>query len=134
MTSLRAALIGTWELMSREDRNGAGELVGEPLLGSDPLGLLIYDASGHFALQLMRRKRRGKSKASGYDAYFGTYVVDDKRAIVTQTLQGALSPEHVGAVITRKMSVNGETLTIQLATNNVRGETVSRVLRWRRLA
>ena len=134
MTSLSTALIGTWELVSREDRDRAGELVPEPLLGSDPLGLLIYDASGRFALQLMRRKRAGKSKASGYDAYFGTYVVDEKRRIVTQTLQGALSPEHVGGAVTRKMSVKGEALTIQLDTKNVRGEAVTRRLCWRRVA
>src|SRR5690242_9029383 len=100
MTRLSAALIGTWELLSREDRNRGGELCPDPALGGDPLGLLFYDQGGRFALQLMKRERatpsvEGAAGASlpnntrpqdGYDAYFGTYVVDDERGIVTQTL------------------------------------------------
>lgn len=134
MTPLSTALIGTWELLSREDRDAAGEIIPEPALGSDPLGLLIYDPAGRFALQLMRRARSGSVKGCGYDAYFGTYVVDDKRVVVTQTLQAALAVEHVGAVVTREVSIEGDALTIRLNTTNVDGEAVTRTLRWRRVA
>ena len=134
MTSLSGALIGTWELISREDRHPHGEIAPEPMLGSDPLGILIYDSSGRFALQLMKRKRGAKSGKRGYDAYFGTYVVDDKRGVVTQTLHAALAAEHVGSVVTREMSVDGDALTIHLNTANVAGEAVTRTLRWRRVA
>ena len=133
MTSLSAALIGTWELLSREDRNAADEVVPEPALASDPLGLLIYDRAGRFALQLMKRVRSAKSGRRGYDAYFGTYVVDDERGVVTQTLHAALAPEHVGAVVTREMSVKRNALTIRLNTTSVEGEAVTRTLRWRRV-
>ena len=134
MTPLSTDLIGTWELISREDRCAAGEFVPEPTLGNDPLGLLIYDGAGRFALQLMKRKRGPKTRKRGYDAYFGTYVVDDKRGVVTQSLQAALAAEHVGSVVTREMAIDGDTLTIRLNATSVGGEAVTRTLRWRRIA
>jgi len=147
MTLLSTALIGTWELVSREDRNVAGELRSDPNLGADPLGLLICDRSGRFAVQFMKRDRfappaepsavgqKNNTRAvNGYDAYFGSYVVDDARRTVTQTLHAALSTENVGHVITRAMSVDGDTLLISLNTTSFHGEPVTRTLRWRRVA
>ena len=69
----------------------------------------------------------------GYDAYFGTYTVDDERGTVTQRLLGALSKENVGAVLTRGMSVVGDKLVIRLQTTSVDGVPVIRTLTWRRV-
>jgi hypothetical protein len=68
----------------------------------------------------------------GYDAYFGTYTVDDAQGTVTQTLVGALSAANVGQVLTRSMSVEGDTLTIAVDTAAADGEPVTRTLVWRR--
>lgn len=70
----------------------------------------------------------------GYDAYFGTYSVDDSTNAVTQTLIGSLSQANVGQVITRTMSVADDVLTIQLTTEAFDGEPVVRTLTWQRLA
>jgi hypothetical protein len=144
---LSADLVGTWELLSREDRTASGERRFEPGLGTDPIAWLMYDASGHFAAQFMKRDRSqiveapaGPAGANntrsqgGYDAYFGTYTVDDASGEVTQTLVGALSAENVGHTVTREMTVVGDDLTIQLATTTVDGEAVTRTLRWRRIS
>jgi hypothetical protein len=146
-TPLSASLPGTWQLVSRIDRTAAGERRIDPSLGEDPIALLIYDRSGHFAAQFMKRDRTAtveeaspaatasnNSRArGGYDAYFGTYSVDDAAGNVTQELLGALSPENVGHVLTRAMTVDGDTLTIQLQTNAVDGEPVTRTLVWQRV-
>lgn len=149
--ALSESLIGTWELLSRMDRTAAGEPRPEPMLGSDPVALLYYDRSGHFAAQFMKRDRTSMGSTdrsmaqsvaapnnsrsqAGYDAYFGTYTVDDARGTVTQKLLGALSAENVGLVLTRTMLVDGDTLTIALATATAGGEPVTRTLVWRRLA
>ena len=148
---LSKALIGTWELLSRVDQTAAGERRLEPALGEDPVALLYYDGIGHFAAQFMKRDRSnsvsiapepvartGKavpnnSRAQGgYDAYFGTYVVDDSRGTVTQRLVGALSAENVGLVLTRTMSIEGNELTIAVETAGADGEPVTRTLVWRR--
>ncbi len=143
---LSTTLIGTWELLSREDRTPAGERRIDPSLGADPIALLVYDRSGHFAAQFMKRDRRPGSEPvaasagannsrarDGYDAYFGTYSVDDRDGTVTQRLLGALSPENVGQVLTRTMVVEGDTLSIRLETSTTDGEPIVRTLRWKRV-
>jgi len=146
---LSQALVGTWRLVSREDRTAAGERRFEPALGSDPVALLIYDRGGNFAAQFMKRDRQAAPPAhppaasgapnnsravGGYDAYFGTYTVDDAAGTVTQRLEGALAAENVGLVLTRAMRVTGDELVIQLDTASVEGTPVVRTLRWTRAA
>lgn len=46
---------------------------------------------------------------------------------------GALSKEHVGAVLTRAMDVRGDTLVIRLDTTAADGATLTRTLTWRRV-
>jgi lipocalin-like protein len=150
--SLAQNLIGTWQLISRIDRTRAGERRLEPLLGDEPIALLYYDRSGHFAAQFMKRDRTSETASDegpagagttgpnnsrargGYDAYFGTYTVDNVRGTVTQRLLGALSPENVGQVLTRAMTVEGSALTITLETATAAGEPVIRTLTWQRVA
>ena len=143
---LSQALIGTWRLVSREDRTGSGERRIDPGLGADPIALLVYDRGGNFAAQFMKRERRSAPVAAGpsapnnsqavggYDAYFGSYTVDDAAGTVTQRLQGALSAENVGLVLTRAMQVIGNELVIQLDTASADGTPVVRTLRWTRAA
>jgi len=61
---LSATLPGTWQLVSRTDVNAAGGTVPEPSLGSDPVALLIYDRSGHFSAQFMKRDRSAAADES----------------------------------------------------------------------
>jgi hypothetical protein len=142
---LSAQLPGTWLLESRIDVAASGERRPEPSLGEDPIALLIYDRSGHFAAQFMKRDRsvtapdgpsgaQNNSRAQGgYDAYFGTYTVDDAQGTVTQRLLGALSRENVDSVLTRAMKVQGNALVIQLQTVAADGVAVTRTLTWRRV-
>jgi len=143
---LSTLLIGTWELLSREDNTHAGERRLDPALGANPIALLIFDKEGHFAAQFMKRDRNAAVEAEsvnlapnnsrargGYDAYFGTYNADDPLGTVTTRLVGALSAENVGQVFTRTMSVIGDELTIRLETATASGEPIIRTLRWRRV-
>src|SRR5439155_9687527 len=86
--SLANDLVGTWRLLSRIDRDASGP-VDELTLGSDPVALLFFDRAGNFAAQFMKRDRSVADAAplftgqnntaaiGGYDAYFGTYEVDE---------------------------------------------------------
>jgi Lipocalin-like domain len=144
--ALSKALIGSWELLSRDDLTAAGERHIDPSLGADPVGLLFYDSKGHFGAQFMKRVRDSSaaeipqqaapnnSRAQGgYDAYFGTYAVDDAKGTVTQRLLGALSRENVGQVLTRTMTVVADELAIRVETATSSGIAVVRTLRWRRV-
>ncbi len=134
MTALALRLVGTWRLVSREDYTGTGERRIDPGLGADPIGLLAYDPAGNFAAQLMKRDRsndagtgttrpgvNNTSAVNGYDAYFGTYTVDEASGSVTQRIEGALSRDDVGKVVTREMRVEGDRLLIHLATTSADG-------------
>lgn len=70
----------------------------------------------------------------GYDAYFGTYTVDDATNLVTQRLVAALTPADVGHVVTREMHVVDGELVIRVALTAADGVPVVRTLRWFREA
>jgi hypothetical protein len=144
-TGSETSIVGTWKLLSRVDVTREGQLRAEPVLGSDPIAYLMYDAAGYFAVQFMRRDRGcgrtehssatvGKNTGAidGYDAYFGRYELE-RDGTVRQKLLGALSPENVGKVVTRRCRVEGRELVIELETTND-GELVTRTLRWERVA
>jgi hypothetical protein len=142
---LSAVLPGTWQLVSRVDVDASGRELQEPSLGRDPIAVLMYDRAGNFAAQFMKRDRSGAAPTvgaagpnntramGGYDAYFGSYSVDDEAGSVTQRLEGALTNENVGLVLTRRMTVSGDRLTIELRTASASGEAVTRTLTWRRI-
>ncbi len=144
MGSLAHDLVGTWRLLSRVDRNASGEVVDEPSLGSDPLALLFFDAAGNFAAQFMRRDRsvavaapgftgqNNTTAIGGYDAYFGTYEVDETSGDVQTHLVAALSPSHVGATLMRNMKLEDGELIIRLTTTTPDDMRVNRTLTWER--
>jgi hypothetical protein len=133
-------------LVSRKDCAPSGEPRFEPSLGSDPVALLFFDGTGHFAAQFMKRVRGpatepdpgsavpNNSRArGGYDAYFGTYSVDEQSGMVSTRFVGALSPENVGQLYVRSMSVRGDELIIRLETRSAEGEPIVRTLTWARV-
>lgn len=139
-------LCGTWVLIDRVDRTPDGRVIAEPTLGSDPLGIIVYDAAGNVAAQLMKRNRDGGSApapaaqtvgannsapTNGYDAYFGTYSVDPAAHTVTHRLVGAISPGDVGKSVTRNFEFVGGELHLRFRTTNG-GVEVLRTLRWKR--
>jgi hypothetical protein len=135
------SLIGTWQWVSRVDRDSAGRESAEPTLGRAPLGYLIYDSAGHVAAQLMARDRRldaCSERAAGdptnstyicrYDAYFGRYEVDAAKGTVTHVLEGALAPADVGKRLPRRYRVAGDTLVLAFETRSAAGQRVTRTL------
>jgi len=148
----RAQLIGSWRLVSRQSRRSNGELESDPGLATVPLGRLIYDASGHVAAQLSRKDRtvamiaeecpaavttKGTPDTAqtilGYDAYFGTYTVNEQEHIVTHHLEAALFPGDIGKSIERNFAIAGDQLTISFHTTTRDGVKVTRTLIWERM-
>lgn len=151
-TCVRTQLIGSWRLVARQSRRANGELEPDPGLSTIPLGILIYDQSGHVAAQLSRRDRtvaiigeecqtaattKGTPDNSqtilGYDAYFGTYKIDEQAGIVTHHLEAALFPEDIGKDIGRHFTISGDKLTISFNTITRDGVKVTRTVIWERM-
>jgi lipocalin-like protein len=138
-------MIGVWWLLSRIDLAADGSLRIDPALGAEPFGILTY-APSHFAAQFMKRDRSTDFEAEtsvqgqnntgaigGYDAYFGTYEVNEMSGEVIHRLQGALTPDNIGLEVSRNLSVDGDRLEIELATTTADGEPVGRTLTWKRV-
>ena len=141
---LASDLKGVWWLETREDWTKEGERRIDPTLGSDPMGMVTYSGT-HFAAQFMKRDRSQPSTivssgqnntiaVGGYDAYFGTYKVDEETGKVQHTLLGSLTPANTGMSISRDLRVDGDRLMLQLETTTIEGEPVLRTLTWKRLS
>lgn len=147
-----AQLVGGWSLQSRVTTTSDGRTLIDPGLSVLPTGVLIYDAYGHVAAQLSRPGRtvdilgeecrkamevKGTSDTTqtilGYDAYFGTYTVDEKQGIVTHHLESALFPGDIGKSIIRHFTIARDVLTIKFTTTLGDGTPVTRTLVWSRL-
>src|SRR5262245_11791641 len=111
---LAQAMLGIWQLKTREDFDAQGAQHFDPILGRNPLGMLSF-APGRFAAQFMNRDRASAATAAagannsgavdGYDGYFGTYSVDSAAGTITIRLEGAVSAGDVGKVLTRAIRV-----------------------------
>lgn len=150
--SIQSQLIGSWRLVSRESLKANGEVEPDPGLATVPLGILIYDRSGHVAAQLSRRDRtiaalpeecraaittKGTPDTAqtilGYDAYFGTYRLNEPKGTVTHHLEAALFPGDIGKDIERRFAISGDQLTISFDTTTRDGVKVTRTLIWQRM-
>ena len=121
----REALIGTWKIVSYEDRNAAGNSVFP--YGRAPAGSLIYDANGQMAVQLMKTPPpqvqsddwdlftipEKVALFDGYVAYFGRYEVDETRKVVTHLAEGDLSRLYIGRREERHYTLSGDRLTLR---------------------
>jgi hypothetical protein len=136
--NLAAAILGIWKLKSREDVDATEQIHIDPFLGRDPLGILCF-APSHFAAQFMKRDRFRQENVSqpvqaknntvavnGYDAYFGTYSIDEIAGTLTTHLEGSISPANVGGTYVRDVRVVDNELIVQLHTTAVDGTALIR--------
>jgi hypothetical protein len=144
----RKKFIGVWRL-----RNGVSkdEVTGEVKYpwGKNPVGLLSYDETGRVFAQLMNPGRRSVGGSSnrgaaaaiatasaedmremltGFNAYFGTFEVDEPSRTVIHHLQSALIPSWVGTDQRRQYEFSGPD---QLVILNTASRAAYRLV-WRR--
>jgi hypothetical protein len=142
---VRERILGAWQLESRTVRKASGETLLDPVLGKQPSGRLFYDASGHMALQMMRQERaqaigvppnpqdaKNPRVVLGYDAYFGTFRVNEADGTITHHVEGSLFPEDLGKDFKRGLTTDGDTLTLSFTSKSPEGYDVTRTLRFRR--
>jgi hypothetical protein len=133
---------GIWRLLSRIDKTKDGKIVPEASLGSDPVAILFYDPKGNMSVQIMKRTRNDNTTIistkqdsnnsvafNGYDAYFGTYIIDTLNHQIKHQVQGAIDPKDVGKELIRKYSISGDTLLLWFNTLNTNVK-VTRTLTW----
>lgn len=126
---LERQLIGTWRLVSIE-RDTAGKRTLP--FGAHPVGQLIYDPSGHMAVEIIDPDRSAASmdpkltvEKNGYTAYFGSYDVDETHHTVGHHVDGSFYPRLVGSTLRRTVTISGDALELTSDSTH---------LRWKRTA
>ena len=136
--------VGTWKLVSSEFRRSDGEVTYP--MGRNASGMLMYDASGHMSVQIIRPDRptfasgdqlKGtleeiKSAFEGCVAYFGTYEVNEEKGSVTHHVEGSSFPNWVGTDQRRFFEFYGNRLTLSTPPAPFGGEHVTALLVWER--
>ena len=134
-------IVGTWTLDAFEvlGEDGSWEAYRGQVpdayfkrIGSAPLGMIIYDAAGNMAVQIMGSDRAQlvsddivnldasdiKPAYTGYSAYFGTYELREADGIVIHRRTGNLIPNYVGSEVQRAYQLEGDTLILSAATGS----------------
>jgi Lipocalin-like domain len=120
--SISDQLVGTWRLVFRAVKHPDGTAKPDPASGLRyPIGYIMYDRTGHTAVQFMRLNRPDNHSSFTYDAYFGTYVVNDYSYPITVTHQfeGSLNPNAVGRNSVRDVIINGDESSAMTAGGSV---------------
>lgn len=123
-------LVGTWIVRAIVTTDSAGRTIDS----SQPVGMIVYTPEGRMAVQIMVLPRpvvppvpEGPDEVTAwssaqvrrvvetYDAYFGTYEVDEVRHVVTHHVEGELRPNYVGAAYERRYEVDGDQLILRSA-------------------
>jgi hypothetical protein len=121
--SLKDQFIGTWRLVSTEQRTAKGEVVPRPAGAAERTGYIIYDPAGYMAVSIMPvgRKKYAAPQAteaealaaiSGYAGYFGTFTIDAAAKTVTHQLQGSLDPGMAPDQV-RHFELTGNRITLK---------------------
>lgn len=141
-----SGVIGTWRLKSFVEERPNGQLVPSGRYGPNVAGLLVYDSAGNMMAQLVNPDRprfaaenatRGtpeevKAAFDGYNAYFGTYTVDETASTIRHHVVANLFPNAVGTEFVRKFKLDGDRLSLELPPMQIQGEQRTVRLVWQR--
>jgi len=150
--TMRQDLIGAWRLVDIDVEGPAGREA-DPFYGTGSRGLLIYDASGWFSVQIEGAARpamqipsvrpvadqsdsTARLKATvldSYYAYYGTWSFDAATSTVTHHAKGALYPAEDDATYPQHVEVAGKRMSFT-RTQNVAGHSTVQTKRWERVS
>jgi hypothetical protein len=119
-TTAMDQLLGTWTLVLSDNVNPDGSRI--HLYGADPQGILTFDATGHYALQIMAKDRpkfaaNDKSKGTpeenrayvvGTQCHFGTYTINEQDHSIVMHVEHATYANWEGADLKWPFTVEGD--------------------------
>ena len=125
--SLKEQLVGTWILVSWDQRNADGTTVQQ--FGANPKGVAFFDSTGHYIITVMRSDRakyaidnfgqiaqataeETKATAQGTITYFGTYSVNEAERIIDIRVEASSFPNWNGTDQKRFFEVTEDQLKL----------------------
>ena len=142
------SLVGTWRLVSFVVTSAERQSVRQ-YWDERATGLIVYTADGHVSAQLYdaRRPKLGKewdqvtpdaalASFVGLATYYGRYTVDPETSTVTHIVEGAMSPDWVGAKLVRSYRFLGPNQVELGVRTTAEGRSVTNetLLVWERVA
>jgi len=115
--SAKQKLLGAWKLAWEEEEGTDGKMI----RSTDHKGTIVYTADGHMSVQIIL-PRNGEDRRvnnpvtynqGGYEAYYGSYDIDEKAHSVTHHVQGSLVPALIGKDLTRVYRFEGNQLILK---------------------
>ena len=115
-------LVGTWIAVSNVSDQGG---VKSEVYGSPPLGMLIFDADGHYGLVLSRKDlpkfasnsrtngtaEENKAAVQGTISHFGRYAVSEPDKTIFFKIEASTYPNFNGTEQKRPFTLIGDELT-----------------------
>lgn len=137
------SLAGAWQLVRVDNVSADGKHV--PLYGPSPQGLLLIDAQGHYALQMVRAQRTrfaGGDKAHGSadeyraasmqgNAHYGH--VEAVGGVLRFAIEHATFPNWDGTEQRRPFTLRGDELTYTVPTPTTGAGHATGEVSWRRV-
>jgi hypothetical protein len=129
-----ATLLGAWNLISIYGESEEGDIF-KPY-GDKPAGVLMYTLDGSMAAVLMKQGRPKfasgdptnatpeelKAAFAGFDAYCGTFTLNEDEGTVIHHVEAARFPNWEGSEQVRYFELDGETLRISSAPIHAMGK------------
>ena len=134
-------LVGLWTPVSVITTTLDGKKV--QAFGSDPQGLLMFDAHGRYSLQICRAGRakfasnsrdkgtaeENQASVQGCNPHWGKYSVNEKERAIVFKIEHAMYPNWEGTEQTRPFTITGDELKYIIPTASIGGTAE---LVWRR--
>jgi hypothetical protein len=134
---------GVWRLVGENTSDAKGQIVspGPSASSGGRLGYIVYDPAGYMGVTLAWPARprfagpqptpqEALAAMGTYNSYWGSFVVNDARSVVTHQTFGALSPAFSGSNQERGFTISGNRLTLRPPTS-ANGD--QRSLTWERV-
>jgi len=114
----RDRLIGAWKLVALEQPGADGKLN-----TIDCCGMFVFTRDGHLSVQVMERGAKLKTTPAGpeqysqggYEASYGSYVVDERAHTFAFHVDGALVRALIGKDLLRVYELRGNRLIVRSA-------------------
>ena len=130
-------LVGAWRMLSFQSFDQAG--TARP--GNYDVGMIVYDASGRMSAHLMNAANKADQTPQTDDAraaayrrylgYWGPFVVDEAKGIVTHVVDGSSNPSWVGSRQVRYYELSADNMQLTLSLRDASGRT-TQALVWKR--
>ena len=107
--------VGAWRLVGLENQGPDGKTS-----RIECCGMFVFTRDGHASVQVMRRGSEAQTTAApdqysrgGYEATYGSYVIDESAHTFTFRVDGSLMEPIIGRDLTRSYEFSGKQLIVK---------------------